>query len=378
MLQKLWCWQVVGWVSAFLLGGGIAFMLANHAWVADGFFIAGTLLLLSKFWTWEDTRQQTPKREAAIISITTVLSLSLLVGVCVWNHSINPSASKVPGNTELTSSQPPTKAVDPPTAATPAPVKPAITSAPTKPPKTIKEKAAASHSSSIPSPTPANGEVSGSDNTTYGNVPIRNINGSRNTFIGPTNGSNINIPPGTAAGYNAHADPSSVAIGSGAGAQQPIPPVVNYAPGGFATSGGTLVNPQVINTRPPPPQIVASVSIPIAAELPDSSPARRSLPRGADRPGASVTITLEGTFYNPAFVADCDTPCELVRAWDEYNYGETSVSTEYTPIGTRNRMAAGVAYKTSQMLPGSKIRLEFRSLSDAPLTVTNVRTYVSK
>lgn len=61
----------------------------------------------------------------------------------------------------------------------------------------------------------------GSDNTTYGNVAPPE-GGSRNTFVGPTDAhGNTVIPAGTAVGYGAHADPSSVAIGSGAGPQAP-------------------------------------------------------------------------------------------------------------------------------------------------------------
>lgn len=58
----------------------------------------------------------------------------------------------------------------------------------------------------------------GSDNTTYGNVASP-TSGSGNTFVGPTDAAgNTVIRGGTAIGRNAHADPTSVAIGANAGA----------------------------------------------------------------------------------------------------------------------------------------------------------------
>jgi hypothetical protein len=94
-------------------------------------------------------------------------------------------------------------------------------------------------------------------------------------------------------------------------------PTVNYAPGGFATSGGTLVNPQVNNFRDPLPQIEVTPSITIAAEPRPTIPSQ--VGRGQLQPdprtyspGASVTITMKGVFRNPAFIADCDVPCSLV------------------------------------------------------------------
>jgi hypothetical protein len=102
MWQKIWSWGFVGAVSLFLLAGGISFMLSSHVWVADGFFIVGMLLLLVKFWTWEDTQQQSPKSQIALLVTATICSLGLLVGVCMWNHHINPlqsSGGPLPPNT---------------------------------------------------------------------------------------------------------------------------------------------------------------------------------------------------------------------------------------------------------------------------------------
>lgn len=214
--------------------------------------------------------------------------------------------------------------------------------------------------------------IHGSDNTQVNDN--RPIVGDGNTIVGADSNGNVRIPGGTAIGNGAHTDSSGVAIGSHAGEGNQQPTIVNSAPGGFAVSGGTLINPQVVNNKPLPPQIEVSESVALEAEVPSTS--GRPPRQGSNMPGASVTITLQGVFYNPAFVADCSTPCVLVRAWDVEGNGERSISTEFTPISTKNRLHAGVVYRVSRMLAGAKVRLEFRSLSDEPLTVSNVRTYV--
>lgn len=156
-------------------------------------------------------------------------------------------------------------------------------------------------------------------------------------------------------------------------------PTQNYAPGGFAVSGGTLWHPEVNNYRNPLPQIDVAPSTPIeAVPIPAPTSVHMGLPpmqRGADKPGASVIVTLKGTFYNPAFVADCDVPCALSTAWTMYDGSERSDSDQFQPLGTPDHMSAGVAYTVSQMLSGHRVRLEFRSLDSRPLTVTNVRPY---
>jgi hypothetical protein len=161
--------------------------------------------------------------------------------------------------------------------------------------------------------------------------------------------------------------------------QAPVPPVTNYAPGGFATSGGTLVNPQINNFRDPLPQIDVTSSEPIAAQPRPVSPpqfgqSQLSTDPRINRPGASVMITVKGVFRNPAFVADCDVPCSFERLWVVGDRGMTSDSKDSEPLSKPDNTGAGVAYNR-QLYPGSKIQLVFRSLYDQPLTVSNVRAY---
>lgn len=70
-------------------------------------------------------------------------------------------------------------------------------------------------------PTDGHGHVIGDDNTIVGNVPPRSM-GSRNVIVGPTDDKgDIRLGGGTAMGYGARADPTSVAVGSGAMAGAP-------------------------------------------------------------------------------------------------------------------------------------------------------------
>jgi len=156
------------------------------------------------------------------------------------------------------------------------------------------------------------------------------------------------------------------------------PPTVNYAPGGFATSGGTLVNPQVNNFRDPLPAIDVTQSMPIPAQPKPETPPQivRGLPFDPRiyNPGASVTITVKGAFRNPAFVADCDVPCSFDSQFILQKGASISRSTDFQSLSRADNMGAGVAYNL-QMYAGFKIQLTFRSLDDRPLTVSNVRAF---
>ena|SRR3981189_2764655 len=55
--KQIWSWPVVGVVVPLVLGGGIAFMTSSHPWLGDVFYLAGGILFIVKFLTWEDARQ---------------------------------------------------------------------------------------------------------------------------------------------------------------------------------------------------------------------------------------------------------------------------------------------------------------------------------
>jgi hypothetical protein len=91
--EQVWSWVVVGAVVLFVLAGGIAFMTSAHPWVADGFFLVGTLLFLAKFWTWEDAKEQPPRKKWPLLGLVTLGSLAILLTACLWNHKINTALS---------------------------------------------------------------------------------------------------------------------------------------------------------------------------------------------------------------------------------------------------------------------------------------------
>jgi Carboxypeptidase regulatory-like domain len=160
------------------------------------------------------------------------------------------------------------------------------------------------------------------------------------------------------------------------------PPVVNNsAPGGFAISGGTVVNPTVNNYRAPFPAIEPSPSNPENPRSqtgPFSGGVSGMLPRTpySSNPGASVSVVLKGPFTSPAFVADCSVPC--------YFEGQTFVSRDYLTITTdptqyygiyaNNQMWGGAGYNMP-LPPGAIVRLYFRSRDSRSLTLSNVRPF---
>lgn len=93
ILEQVWSWVVVGAALPFILGTGVAFMTSTHPWAADGFFAAGTILFLAKFSTWEDARNQPPRKKWLILISVISVSLAIVAGTVYWNHKINPSVS---------------------------------------------------------------------------------------------------------------------------------------------------------------------------------------------------------------------------------------------------------------------------------------------
>jgi hypothetical protein len=160
------------------------------------------------------------------------------------------------------------------------------------------------------------------------------------------------------------------------------PTVVNYAPGGFATSGGYIDHPTINTFRPPLPPIDVSEPIygkaqPIYSQ-PMVRPGQMPAPPqqvGMSHPTASVKITLNGIFQNPQFVADCNVPCALtMQSFLGPGTSSSSDSRDFSPIATGDHMSAGAAINR-QMFIGEKIQLDFESLDDRPLEIKNVRPY---
>src|SRR5580704_5899659 len=75
--KQIWSWPVVAVVVSLLIGGGLTFMTSNHPWLADVFYLAGGILLITKFLTWEVARElDRPKRYKSYVL---VIGLSLVV-----------------------------------------------------------------------------------------------------------------------------------------------------------------------------------------------------------------------------------------------------------------------------------------------------------
>ena len=89
ILDKMWSWGVVSAASILLLGGGFSCMTSPHKFIADGFFIAGILLLLVKFWTWEETKQKSRKKRVAWITVSTISALGLILAACSLTNYMN-------------------------------------------------------------------------------------------------------------------------------------------------------------------------------------------------------------------------------------------------------------------------------------------------
>jgi hypothetical protein len=97
MWEQMWSWGVVGTVAVFVLGGGIAFMTSAHPYAADVFFLAGTSLLLAKFWTWEETKRQPATKKKTFLIYGTAISVLLLSAAVGWNHWINWKTTGISG-----------------------------------------------------------------------------------------------------------------------------------------------------------------------------------------------------------------------------------------------------------------------------------------
>lgn len=122
----VWSWVVVGAVALFLLGFGGNFM-TSHAVIADIFFVAGILLLLVKFWTWEEAKHDDRRKRAALLVVSTLIALTLIVGACALTRYMNkPQVNTLAQAGEPKTAQPslptPTRLAQP----SPTPVSPTL------------------------------------------------------------------------------------------------------------------------------------------------------------------------------------------------------------------------------------------------------------
>jgi|GEM_PF-6507525 hypothetical protein len=105
--QLIWSWVVVGTIIIFILGAGISFMTSNHPIMADLFFTLGAGLFLSKFLTWELSKQHKKRIKIYVITIG-ITSIALTVSICD-NHYLNPAQLTQKGEQVEISKQPASK-----------------------------------------------------------------------------------------------------------------------------------------------------------------------------------------------------------------------------------------------------------------------------
>lgn len=75
-------------------------MTSSHPWIADGFFLSGSVLFLAKFLTWEDARLYERVKRAQIIQNAFIATILILFGAIGGNHYLNrPTTS---GQTQAT------------------------------------------------------------------------------------------------------------------------------------------------------------------------------------------------------------------------------------------------------------------------------------
>lgn len=178
----------------------------------------------------------------------------------------------------------------------------------------------------------------GADSVGMGLIPPGTKIGDRSVLVGATdsNGNTV-IPGGTAVGYGAHADPTSVAIGAGAGGGQQLNPAPSLSctdgSNCFTDNHGTVIGKQEFRSpKPGPPISELSIEKTLATppappvQYSDDSRIRRAqisdhqiqvatgqITQGSN-PGLSITFQVAERFPNPMFKITCDRPCQGGKA----------------------------------------------------------------
>lgn len=83
------------------VGTGVAFTTSGHPWIADAFYVCSAVLFVTKFLTWEDIRQQEPKRRRRANSLALAISVVVLAFAIAGNHHLNQSSGNILPNPTL-------------------------------------------------------------------------------------------------------------------------------------------------------------------------------------------------------------------------------------------------------------------------------------
>src|SRR5665213_2365693 len=85
----LFSWPVLGAIAGILLSFGGGCMTAAHPYIADVFCCAGILILLVKFWAWEETQHDTTRKSAILLAGGTLMLLDIAVGLCMLSSYLS-------------------------------------------------------------------------------------------------------------------------------------------------------------------------------------------------------------------------------------------------------------------------------------------------
>src|ERR1700690_64250 len=92
--QGIWSWVIDGAFVLFILGGGISFMTSSSPYIADSFFIVGSVLFLFKLLTWDLLKRH---KERKIILPAALVGISLVTAITIFgNHYLNRERLKQP------------------------------------------------------------------------------------------------------------------------------------------------------------------------------------------------------------------------------------------------------------------------------------------
>ena len=78
-------------------------MTSGHPLIPDSFYLLAGLLFLAKFLTWEEARQQDPKKRTIIIIVGTLITLIIVGGAIFGNHKLNAQLSPALTKEEIAS-----------------------------------------------------------------------------------------------------------------------------------------------------------------------------------------------------------------------------------------------------------------------------------
>jgi len=91
--KLMWSWPVIGGIVFLILGGGLTFMTSGHPILADIFYLVGGGLFLSKFLTWEETKNLVQSKKRGISFGGTIVTVLVIVFALWGNHKLNAPGS---------------------------------------------------------------------------------------------------------------------------------------------------------------------------------------------------------------------------------------------------------------------------------------------